>query len=71
MTEAEALKALAGMGIARKMAAFLLGSAKKHGAGAHLKCEITYADDLGYVIVDYREARNGAGRWVTPGTANG
>jgi hypothetical protein len=70
MTEAEASKALTGMGLTRKMAAYLLGQAKKYGAGAHLKCEVTYAADLGYVIVDYPAARNG-GRRVIPGTANG
>jgi hypothetical protein len=70
MTQAEALKALAGMGLTRKVAAYLLGQAEKYGSGAHLKCEVTYAADLGFVIVDYLEARNG-GRWVTPGTANG
>lgn len=70
MTQAEALKALAGMGLTRKVAAYLIEQAKKHGAGAHLKCEVTYAADLGYVIVDYPQARNG-GRRVTPGTANG
>ena len=69
MTKAEALKTLTGMRITRKVAAYLLGQAKKHGNSPHLKCEVTYTADLGYVIVDYPAARNGRRR-VTPGTAN-
>lgn len=63
MTEAEALKALIGMGLTRKMAAFLLSDAKKYGGGAHLKCEVTYASGLGYVIVNY-DGGNACGRWI-------
>jgi len=59
MTKAEALKALTGMGMTRKVAAFLLDSAEKHGAGAHLKCDVTYAEGLGYAIVDYSASRGG------------
>jgi hypothetical protein len=70
MTKAEALRALAGMGLTRKMAGFLLSEAEKHGCGAHLKCEVTYAEGHGYAIVDYRESGSG-GLWVTPGTVNG
>jgi hypothetical protein len=70
MTKAEALRALAGMGIARKMAAFLLSEAEQRGCGAHLECEVTYAPGAGYAIVDYRGDDNGGLR-VTPGTANG
>lgn len=70
MTKAEALRALAGMGITRKMAAFLLGDAEKHGCGAHLNCEVTYAPGHGYLIVDY-PAGGGDGITVAPhGTEN-
>lgn len=70
MTKQEALKALTGMGLTRKMAAFLLSEAEKYGCGAHLKCEVTYSAGLGYAIVDY-PAAGGEGRMVIPGSANG
>ena len=69
MTKAEALKALAGMGLTRKMAAYLLNSAQKHGAGAHLKCDITYAQGLGFVIVDHTAGDEGV--MVDPGAPAG
>lgn len=70
MTKAEALKALTGMGLTRKVAAFLLSEAEKHGGGAHLRCEVTYADGCGYAIVDYRTDDSEVIR-VTPRPANG
>lgn len=70
MTRKQALAALAGTGITGKMAAYLLDSAEKHGAGAHLKAEVTYTPDLGYVIVDYPES-SGEGIRVSPRGANG
>jgi len=59
MTEAEALKTLTGMRITRKVAAYLLGQAKKHGNSPHLKCEVNYTAAAGYTIVDCRKTANG------------
>jgi hypothetical protein len=59
MTEAEALKALTGMRLTRKVAAYLLRQAERHGAAPHLKCEVTYTAAGGYTIVDCRKTANG------------
>lgn len=65
MTRDEALTALAGLGIAGKMAGFLLGDAERHGCGAHLEAEVTYAPGLGFAIVGHRSA-GGEGVLVAP-----
>lgn len=69
MTRNQALKALAGMGMTRKTANFLLDSAEKHGAGAHLKCDVTYAEGLGFVIVE--SGSGDSGMLVDPGAPTG
>jgi hypothetical protein len=70
MTREEAFEALTTeLGMTGKMAGFLLSEAKKYGSGAHLKCDVVYSDDLGYVIVDCPR-NDGEGRWVVPGTAD-